>query len=189
MEELKVKAIPAYDRYASNEPATGFTTVWGIDGDELDPVSLESAEGESLRFLDFMVVDGVVYFQVQLSMTTTDEETGEKQTIPVVHYYSQNGSTITEIEAADYPDKPERVRVSYDGDLFKVVTTEYNGDTYSYVYQGPLCCAYAVIDSYVLKNEGLWFSVSESMNLRPAGIYFFRKGEGRITEVCDGRIW
>ena len=189
---MEMNPIKVYEKYAVNENGN----VLGINGNVLEPVFLTDTDDKGYQFNEFFVKDGTMFFNVK-----TIDNTDPENPVEVVKYYFQTGDQITEeTNVSAFPDKPVSDFVEMGVSPFSIVTFDYNGEDTSRVIKDifdednklvkSLPTGFKMIDAYCSTNDGLWFSVPETISIRLKGIYFYPVG-GNLSSspIMSGRIW
>lgn len=177
---MELKPIKQFSNYVVAPNA-----VYGIDGISLEKIEPVDIDDTVLSFNDFFLLGGDVYFSVE----NTNAENND-----VIHYFKQSEADISDIGASNFPVPLASEHIEFEGNDFKIETTPYDIDDVptptSRVYQGLLVVGYLKIDGCVLIENGLWFSVAETIKTRYEGVYLWTIGGSSPNRILEsGRIY
>lgn len=178
---MKVLALEEYGNYVIYGKK-----LFGVDGRDLLPVECKTKEGGKVPFKSLIIDNGLIYF----SVSEWNQSKNGEDMVETVHYFSQAGKTLTEIEASDIPVESDGGFVTMKDGVFKIEKSEYNGMDISRIYNGPLVVAYKQIDGFSMLSAGnvtgILYSVAESHGTRTAGIYIWWDNDSGPRSVKDG---
>ena len=189
---MEIKAIKQFSNYVVAPNA-----VYGINGINLEKLKLVDKDDIDKSFSELFVSSGDIYFSIENIESgdpIPDTDPVQYEQIEVTHYFKQSGTDINEVAALSYPAPPASEHIEFESEIFKIVTTPYDIEgvmtSTSRVYKGSPVVGYLKIDGYVLTEEGLWFSVAETIKTRHEGVYLWtieRSSPNRVLE--SGRIF
>lgn len=179
---MELKPIKQFSNYVVSP-----NIIYGVDGVKLEKVHLYDTEDEEHLFDKFFMGDGKIYFTVK-SFVNDDPAVEE------THYFEQTGIDIVKILKSDFPTPSASEHIEFEEDDFRIETTPYDIDNVptptSRVYQGLLVVGYLKIDGCVLVENGLWFSVAETIKTRYEGVYLWTIGGSSPNRILEsGRIY
>ena len=199
---MDLKPIKQFDNYVVSP-----TAVYGIDGVGLEKIFAVIDSGTAFSFKQFFKTGNDIFFKIANTETgdpIPDTDPVEYEAIEVIHSFKQKGKVLTEIAEVEFPTPPDSKHIEFEGGNYKIFTFLYGDlgeeiDTSRVSFtpspdpnkeiQGVPVVGYLQIDGCALTQEGLWFSVSETIKTRFEGVYFWAVG-GSPNRVLDiGRIF
>lgn len=179
---MELKPIKQFSNYVVSPNA-----VYGINGAGLEEVKPVDIDNTVYPFDSFFMSKGKLYFTIK-SFVNDDPAVEE------THYFEQTGNDISVIAKSDSPLIPASEHIEYESNDFKIETTPYDIDGVSTptsrVYQGLPVVGYLKIDGCVLVENGLWFSVAETIKTRLEGVYLWTISGSSPNRVLEsGRIY
>lgn len=178
---MELKPIKQFSNYAVNQ-----TGVFGIDQSKLILVIPEDTKDNLKVFDSFFMKDGKMYFIIK-------DFVNDDPAVEETHYFEQTGNDIIKIVKSDFPMPRASDHIEFEDGDYKIIKYPYDIDgestITSRVFQGSLIVGYLKIDGCVLVDDGLWYSVTETIQTRLEGVYYWPVG-GQPRRVLDnGRIY
>ena len=187
---MELKPIKQFSNYVASPAEQFCMVVYGIDQGILEKVILEDTEDNLYPFDSFFMYEGKIYFTVKDFINDDPAVEAVEET----HYFEQTGNDIVKILKSEFPMPRASEHIEFEGNDFKIKTTPYDIDGVpiptSRVYKGLLVIGYLKIDGCVLVENGLWFSVAETIKTRYEGVYLWTIGGSAPNRILEsGRIY
>ncbi len=188
---MELKPIKQFSNYAVSPNA-----IYGIDGVKLEKVHLYDTEDKEHLFYELFLKNSDILFaveNVEKGDPIPNTDPVQYESSKVFHFFKQAGNKIIEIKPSDFITPPVSEHIEFEGGDYKIVTFPYekDGETTitSRVSQGLPIVGYLKIDGCVLVEDGLWYSVAETIQTRLEGVYYWPIGgqPRRVLEI--GRIY
>ena len=199
---MDLKPIKQFSNYVVSPNA-----VYGIDGVSLEKVNVFDIDDNEYSFNQFFKTGNDVFFKITNMETgdpIPDTDPVQYETVEVIHYFKQKVKVLTEIDEGDFPTPPDSKHIEFEGGSYKIFSFLYENkgeatptSRVSFTpppdpnkeIRGVPVVGYLQIDGCALTQEGLWFSVSETIKTRFEGVYFWSVS-GSPNRVLDiGRIY